>query len=90
MSYVIDYIERFEQYMQDIELFYAIFELMPQSYKYQVVMNLIEVEPLLQEGDIRKGIKRRGCILVQDYCITCIDKDSRQHVLCALPQPFDI
>lgn len=89
-NYIETLLQRFEQYMQDIDAFYAIFSMIPLSYQYQAIMNLLEVEPLLEAGNRFTGIAQRGTILIDDYCLVVVDKKEERHVLCALPQPFDI
>lgn len=83
-------LERYEPHMEDNDLFYAIFDYLPTSYQYQVIMNLLEYDEYLKPGNTLTGEKQEGIICIRDMCILLVDVEGGNHVLCALPQPFDI
>ena len=59
-----DLLDRFEQYMTDPDAFYAIFDFLPASYQYTLILNLLKHEHLLDEGSRYTGKKQEGEIKI--------------------------
>lgn len=90
MEDVYNYIQKFNNFIEDEDYFYAVLYLLPSSYIYQLIINLHENEKYLIEGDTKTGKKQEGSINIYKHCINVVDKNGQYHVLIALPQPFDI
>lgn len=83
-------LEQYETFMDDPTLFYAIFEYLPASYQYQLLLNLLEYDEYLVEGDVEEGRRQEGKIIISNMCIILVSEEGKHYILCALPQPFDI
>lgn len=90
MDEIYNYLSKYTTFIEDELYFYAIIYLLPSSYIYQLILNLNENEHYLIEGDLETGVAQQGSINIKNYCINITDANGNDHVLIALPQPFDI
>lgn len=81
-----DLLKRFDEYIEDPEAFYTIFQYLPTGYQYIILLKLLELEKMLIPADTRKGTPTMGIIRIENRQINLYDKEDNKHVLTYLPR----
>ena len=89
MSYLVDFLDCFEEHIEDYEILLYVLSLLPDSLQYMFALNLLKYRSYLLDGNIHTGEKTQGFIELDDKCIFLTTYDDK-YVLLELPPAFEI
>lgn len=89
MSYLVDFLDCFEEHIEDYEILLYVLSLLPDSFQYIFALNLLKYRGCLIDGDIHTGEKTQGFIELDGKCIF-LTTDDEKYILLELPPAFEI
>lgn len=89
MCYLEEFLVQYYDHIEDYEALIYLLSLLPQSYQYIFLLNLLEQEGNMVEGDLYEGMALEGIIKIKHRQII-IEFESYDEVLLDLPPKWDL
>lgn len=90
MTYLEHFLDEYIEHIDNSEALYCILHLLPESYQYLFVRNLLKYEKYIIDGDVYEGTKSVGMIKVDSERIVLEGTSAGDMVLLELPPYFDV